>query len=92
VAIGTHRPHLLHLDPVDLAHLAHEQIDQRGIGQLHHQLVDGLPRTGLEDLDADDVALHRTDPAGHRTEGTGPIGQPDAQDVALHGADPRRRR
>ena len=58
----------------------------RPSGSAHHELVDGPPAALLEDLDADDVAVHRADPAGHLAERARPIGQPDAHDEAVHGA------
>src|SRR5690606_37886631 len=57
-------PHLFDGDPVDLPHLVDEEIDQRVVGQLDDQFVDGLAAVALEDVDADDVATHRADTAG----------------------------
>ena len=79
------RPHLFDRHAVDLAHLVHEQIDEGVVGQLDHQLVDRLAAVALEDVDADDVAPHRTDAAGHLAERTGPIGQPHADHERFHG-------
>ena len=41
-----------------------EQIDQTLVGQRDDELVDGAPGAPLQDVDADDVAVHRADPAG----------------------------
>jgi len=76
---------VLDIDAVDLCDLGEEQLDRRAVGQLHHQLIDGLPRASFEDVDADDVAADRTDAAGDGTERTGAIGQPHPDEVALHG-------
>ena len=78
------RPHLLDVDAVDLLDLLHEQVLERPVRQVHHQLVDGPTGASLEDLDADDLAAHRPDPAGHLPERTGAIGQPQADDEGLH--------
>ena len=49
------------------------------------ELVDGPAAASLEDVDADDVAPHRADPARHRAQRTRTVGQPDAQHVRRHG-------
>jgi hypothetical protein len=79
------RPDVFHVDAVDLAHLGQEERHQAGVGQLDHQLVDGPVRTPLEDVDADDVAPHRADPAGDLPERAGAVRYPDADDERLHG-------
>ena len=89
VALGADGTDLFDLDAVDLADFAHQEIDQRRVRQLDHQLIDRLAFAGLQDLDADHVALDRADPAGHGAQRTRTIRQPDAQHVALHGHDPR---
>ena len=57
----------------------------RAVGQVDHQLVDGATGAPLEDVDADDLAPHRPDPAGDLPQRTGAVGQPHADDVGLHG-------
>ena len=59
---------------------AHEQVDQLDVGQGDDQLVDGPAAAPLEDLDADHVAAHRADAAGHLAQRARTIGQPDAHD------------
>ena len=54
------------------------------VGQLDHELVDRLAPVALEDVDADDVAAHGTDAAGHLAERTGPVRQPHADDERFH--------
>ena len=70
-------PHLLDRGAVDLLDLPDQHGDQFGVGQVDGELVDGHAAVALEDVDADDVAPHRTDPGGDLAEGTGPVGQPD---------------
>ncbi len=82
-------PHVLHVDPVDLVDLADEQRHQARVGELDDQLVDGPARTPLEDVDSDDVAPYRSDPAGHRSQRSGAIGEPNPYDEGFHGADRR---
>src|SRR5690606_6626073 len=77
-------PHLLDGHPVDLTDLADQQVDQRRVGQLDHQLVDRLATAPLEDVDAHDVAPDGTDPAGDLAEGTRPVGKPQADHEGLH--------
>ena len=78
------RADVLDVDPVDLCDLVDEQIDQPRLGEGDDQLVDRASGAALEDLDADDVASHRTDPARDLAERAGTIGQPDAHRVVLH--------
>ena len=81
-----HRPHLLDGHPVDLAHLGDQQVDQRVVGELDHELVDRLAAVALEDVDAHDVAAHGADAGGHLAERTGPVGQPHADHERFHAA------
>src|SRR5205807_6420192 len=78
------RAHLFDVDTVDLAHLAYEQGHQAFLGELDGQLVDSASAAPLQDVDAHEVAAHRTDAAGHGAEGARPVGQPDPQDVRGH--------
>ena len=78
------RPDLLDVDAVDLLDLVDEQVDERRVGQVDDQLVDRPAGAPLEDVDADDLAAHRADPAGHLPERTGAVGQPEADDEGLH--------
>ena len=76
------RPHLLDAHAVDLFDLADEDRDGLGVAQLHRELVDRDAVALLEHVDADDVAVDRTDARRDETECTGPVGEPDAdQDV-----------
>ena len=86
MGVGPERPHVLHVDPVHLADLSDEQVDEPGVGQLDDELVDRPSPAALEDLDADDVAPHRADAAGDRAERAGPVRHPDAHREAFHGA------
>ena len=63
-----------------------QQVDERrrrGAATTSSSTARPPPR--LEDLDADHVAPHRADAAGHRAQRAGTVGQPDADHVALHG-------
>ena len=65
-----------------------QELDQLGavVGQLDDQLVDRPTGTPLEDVDADEVATDRPDPARQGTEGTRTVRHPDPEDVGgLHG-------
>ena len=79
------RPHLLDAHAVDLADLDHEQVDQLVVGQLDHELVDGLAAVAFEDVDPHDVAADGTDPACHLSQRPGAIRQPHAEDEGRHG-------
>ena len=83
-----HRADLLDGHAVDLAHLVDQQVDQRAVGQLDHELVDRLAAVALEDVDAHDVAAHGADAAGHLAEGAGPVGQPHADHERFHADEP----
>ena len=50
------------------------------IAQLHREFVDGHALAAFEDVDADDVALDRTDARRHEAERTRPVGEPDADE------------
>ena len=77
-----HRPHLLHAHAVDLLDLAHEDRDRGGVAQLHRELVDRHAVALLQHVDADDVAVDRTDARRDEAERAGPVGEPDPdQDV-----------
>ena len=39
----------------------------------------------VDDLDADQIASHRSDPRGHRTQSTGPVRQPDPEHQQVRG-------
>ena len=78
---------VFHGDTVDLADLVDEQVDEVGRRQADGQLVDRAAAAALEDVDADDVAVHGADPAGHLAERTRAIGQPHPHDVRLHGGE-----
>ena len=58
-----------------------QQLDQVRAGQLDDQLVDGPAGAPLEDVDADDVAAHGADPAGHLAQRAGTVGQPHTEHV-----------
>jgi hypothetical protein len=76
------RPHLFDAHAVDLFDLAHEDRDRLGIAQLHCELVDRDTVSLLQHVDADDVAVDRTDSRRDETERARPVGQPHAnQDV-----------
>ena len=77
----------LHVDPDDLVDLVDQEVDERRavVRELDDQLVDGSAGAALEDVDAGEVATHRTDSAGQGTEGTGTVRHPDPEDVGgLH--------
>ncbi len=82
------RPHLLDVDAVHLLDLLDEEVDERRVGQVDHQLVDRPTGASLEDLDADDLAPHRSDPAGDLPERTWAVGQPEADDEGVHAEEP----
>jgi hypothetical protein len=80
-----HRPDLLDVDAVDLLDLLDEEVLEPGLREVDHQLVDRSAGPSLEDVDADDLAPHGTDPAGDLPERARAVGQPHADDVGLHG-------
>ena len=56
--------------------------DRGGVAQLHRELVDGHAVALLQHVDADDVAVDRTDARRDEPERAGPVGEPDPdQDV-----------
>ena len=75
----------LDLDPVDLVHLSDQQLQELGVGHLHHDLVHRPAAASLQDLDADKVAADRADPGCHGAKCTGAVLQPDSHQVAGHG-------
>ena len=83
--------HVLDRHTVDRVDLVDHQIDQRTVGQRDDELVDHAASADLEDLDREDVAPHRTDPARHLPECSGAVGQPDADDDGVHGIEARHR-
>ena len=86
-AVTLDRPHVLDGHTVDRAHLGDQEIDEAGVGEPDDQLVDDPSATRFEDLDAEHVAAHRTDPARDLTQRAGTVGQPDAQDDGVHHAE-----
>ena len=78
------RPDVFDVDALDLAELAGQQWDERLVGELNDQLVDGPTGASLENVDADEVAADGADPAGNRTERARAIRKPDADDVDGH--------
>ena len=75
---------LLHVDAVDGVDRLRQRTGQRGVGQLHGELVHRPAGTPLEDVDADDLGAERADAARHLAQRPGAIGQPDTDDVRLH--------
>ena len=78
------RPHVLHVHAVDVLDLLHEEGHQVVVGQVDGQFVDRPTTATFQDVDADDVAAHRPDPARHLTEGTRSVGQPHPHDPRRH--------
>ena len=68
--------HLLDAGAVDLLDLAHEEVEGDRLAEQHRELVDGDVVAALEDVDADDVAVDRTDPRRDEPERTGAVGEP----------------
>ncbi len=68
--------HLLDARAVDLLDLAHEEVEGGALAQQHRELVDGDVVAALEDVDADDVAVDRTDARRDEAERTGTVGEP----------------
>ena len=58
--------------------------EQAFVREFDHQLVDRLARAPFEDVDPDQVAAHRPDPAGNSTERPRPVGQPDPHNIGRH--------
>ena len=72
---------LLDVDAVDLVDLlAPAGRPGSAWGRYDDDVVDGPAGAPFEDLDADHVALHRADAAGHRAQRAGPVGQPQSDD------------
>ena len=69
--------HLFDARAVDLLDLAHEEIDRHRLAQQHRELVDRDVVAALEHVDADDVAVDRTDARRDEAERTGTVGEPD---------------
>jgi hypothetical protein len=82
------RPHVLDVDAVDLADLCDEERHQIVARQFHNELVDGATSAAFENVDANQVAADRTDPAGDGAEGAGTIGHPDPHDKRRHDPKP----
>ena len=78
------RPHLLDVDAVDLWTSSTSRSIERPRRAGRPPARRWPAGASLEDLDADDLAAHRTDPAGHLPERTGTVGQPQADDDGLH--------
>ena len=72
--------HLLDGRAVDLLDLADQQVERDRLAQQHRELVDRDVVAALEHVDADDVAVDRTDPRRDEAERTGPVGEPDAHE------------
>ena len=68
--------HLLDARAVDLFDLAHEEVECDRLAQQHRELVDRDVVAAFEHVDADDVAVDRTDPRRDEPERTGPVGEP----------------
>ena len=76
------RAHLLDAHAVDFLDLADQNRHGLGVVQLHRELVDRDAVTLLEHIDADDVAVDRTDSRRDESECAGSVGEPDPyQDV-----------
>ena len=82
---------VLHVDSLDLPHLGDEQVDDGLVGQVDDQFVHGSTCAPLDDVDADDIASHRTDPGRNCTQRTRTVGQPHAEYMDRHGHGPYRR-
>jgi hypothetical protein len=76
---------VLDVHTLDLRHLVEEQVEEVGVGDVHGELVDCPTGTPFDDVDADHVALDRTDPTGHGAERTRSVREPDTEDVGGHG-------
>ncbi len=79
-----HRSHRLDDHAIDFQDLVPEQVDEVVAAQADSQFVDHDALVPLEDLDGDHVTAHRADPAGHRPEGAGSVGQLDPDQVVAH--------
>ena len=68
--------HLFDAGAVDLFDLAHEEVERDRLAQQHRELVDRDVVAALEHVDADDVAVDRTDARRDETERAGAVGEP----------------
>ena len=57
-----------------------------GVAQLDRELVDRDVVAALEDVDADDVAVDRTDARRDEPERTGPVGEPHPHEDVRDGS------
>ena len=77
-------PEALDGHPVDLEDLRPQQVEEMVPGQPDPQLVDHGAVAPLEDLDGPHVAADRADPAGHRPQRSGSVGQVQSDQVVDH--------
>ena len=84
MASSGHGPHVLQRHAVDLGDLAEQERQVVLVGELDDELVDGLALAVLDDLDRDQVAAHRPDPAGDRPERARPVGQLHPEQEGRH--------
>ena len=81
--------HFLDADAVDLFDLADEDRDRGRVAQFDRELVDRDAVSLLEHVDADDVAVDRSDSRRDESERAGTIGEPDPHQDVECGHDPR---
>ena len=77
--------HLLDARAVDLLDLADEEVEGDRRAEHDRELVDRDVLAALEHVDADDVAVDRTDARRDEAERTGPVGEPDPHEDVRDG-------
>ena len=90
-ATGRNRADLLDRDPVHLADLGDQQVDEIRGGQGHDELVDRHAGAAFQDVDAHHIAVHGADPARYLPERARTVGYPDPNHVGQHGTGRYRR-
>jgi hypothetical protein len=69
----------------------YQEVDERGVRKRDNELIDGPSASALEDVDANEVAADRANPAGHRAKSARPVGQPDPHHHVVHASQGRER-
>ena len=80
------RPDGVHPDTVETLGGGDQRVWHGAGRQFDHQVVDGVSRSALDDVERQDVGADRAQGDGKRAEATGPIDQLDLQQIRRHAA------